>query len=181
MPSTPGGIESSCLRNASISSIRNHFLEGVKDGERESIGKDKQGWFSPAMKQQRLNKIWSYVWTTPSLDVFGAWVAPVSNGVAWKSTPEPEVEGGITIHELLSKSGLDTPGAAGGTGAGACNIGWKLLGYKSSVLTLETMACFVIGTNFGLALENFRPFLEAFYPEIYHLAAEFNESLSFEF
>ncbi|GJW16944.1 hypothetical protein Tco_0024380 [Tanacetum coccineum] len=38
MPSTPGGIESSCSRNASISSIRKSLPpKGVKDGERESI------------------------------------------------------------------------------------------------------------------------------------------------
>ncbi|GJS51365.1 hypothetical protein Tco_0624727 [Tanacetum coccineum] len=38
MPSTPSGIESSCLRNASISSIRKLLPpKGVKDGERESI------------------------------------------------------------------------------------------------------------------------------------------------
>ncbi|GKG39671.1 hypothetical protein Tco_0463816, partial [Tanacetum coccineum] len=38
MPSTPSGIESSCSRNASISSIRKSLPpKGVKDRERESI------------------------------------------------------------------------------------------------------------------------------------------------
>ncbi|GJR70613.1 hypothetical protein Tco_0016678 [Tanacetum coccineum] len=37
MPSTPGGIESSCSRNASISSIRKvNSSEGVKDGRSEN-------------------------------------------------------------------------------------------------------------------------------------------------
>ncbi|GKB51028.1 hypothetical protein Tco_0901781 [Tanacetum coccineum] len=37
MPSTPGGIESSCSRNSSISSIRKSLpLKGVKDESRES-------------------------------------------------------------------------------------------------------------------------------------------------
>ncbi|GJR85768.1 hypothetical protein Tco_0209779 [Tanacetum coccineum] len=37
MPSTPGGIESSCSRNASISSIRKSLPPKDEDGELESI------------------------------------------------------------------------------------------------------------------------------------------------
>ncbi|GJS84674.1 hypothetical protein Tco_0751215 [Tanacetum coccineum] len=57
MPSTPGGIESSCSRNSLISSIRKSLPpKGVKDGERESII-SKMSITNPSTRVNRFNDI----------------------------------------------------------------------------------------------------------------------------